>query len=616
MNINKPFDIKTRNKAILAFVILLVITIAAVVTASLTQQDFGRIEVSNVRYLNYNNIPIRAKLLCPAGITSENPAPGIVYVHGYQNNRETSDPYCIELARRGFVVLNIDALGRGNSGIPGDLSDPEFDITYGTLSSLKYLRALPYANASYTGLMGHSLGSEMCYAVALRDPGLKAIAFSGFGYTEEATFDNPKNMLMILGKWDEYRKRMTNTKDYESDWMTSERTRKVIDHPNPQFGVTYGNFADGTARRVFMPRTTHVKESFSREAIAEALEWMRQALNPDTRYWVLSDKQIWPIKEWACFIAMLACFASIMPLGLILLGTNLFKPLQEAGMKRRYICSPKNYFKFAGINGVLMLFYLPIILILFAFHIFVVRIDKVFPMMMVNGIVFWFVITNLIGFFIFKSWFKKGASKDNLTLTDLGISSDEKRFRFNRTKAGKTILFGILLFAYACVLEHILEAIFIVDFRFIFPFASNFTPYRFLMFLEYFPLLLIGFIQVGILLHGQLRQPEKGTLIKTFANDLLYNLPAMLIPLFILLAIQYIPLFTTGFIPFVGPGASLVGFIINLMHIIIVLLMAISISTWFYRLTGNIYTAAILNALLVAWMFTSSSVIAPVPVNI
>lgn len=228
MNTNKPFDIRTRNKAILAFSILIALTIAAVVTACLTQRGFGRIEASNVRYLNYNNIPIRAKLLCQVG-------------------------------------------------------------------------------------------------------------------------------------------------------MTSERTRKVIDHPNPQFGVTYGNFADGTTRRVFMPRTTHVKESFSREAIAEALEWMRQALKPDTKYWIWPNKQIWPIKEWACFIAMLACFASIMPLGLILLGTKFFNPLQAAGMKRRYICSPKNYFKFAGINGVLMLFYLPIILILFGFHIYVIRIDKAFP---------------------------------------------------------------------------------------------------------------------------------------------------------------------------------------------------------------------------------------------
>ena len=53
------------------------------------------------------------------GVSAESPAPGVVYIHGYQNNRETSDAYAIEMARRGFVVLEIDAIGRGNSGDPG-----------------------------------------------------------------------------------------------------------------------------------------------------------------------------------------------------------------------------------------------------------------------------------------------------------------------------------------------------------------------------------------------------------------------------------------------------------------------------------------------------------------
>lgn len=35
----------------------------------------------------------RGKLFKPANATEETPAPGVVYLHGYQNNRETSDPY-------------------------------------------------------------------------------------------------------------------------------------------------------------------------------------------------------------------------------------------------------------------------------------------------------------------------------------------------------------------------------------------------------------------------------------------------------------------------------------------------------------------------------------------
>ena len=52
----------------------------------------------------------------------------------------------------------------------------------------------------------------------------------------------------------------------------------------------------------------------------------------------------------------------------------------------------------------------------------------------------------------------------------------------------------------------------------------------------------------------------------------------------------------------------------NRFHIIGVLLMVILISTWFYQLTGKIYLGALVNAALVAWMFTSSQVIAPIPI--
>ena len=106
--------------AVLLFIGLIAVLIAAMTLAYAVQTDFGRVAVSNVHYLNYNAIPLRAKLLHPKTTGTDTRFPGIVYIHGYQNNRETGDGYCIELARRGFAVLNIDAIGRGNSGIPSD----------------------------------------------------------------------------------------------------------------------------------------------------------------------------------------------------------------------------------------------------------------------------------------------------------------------------------------------------------------------------------------------------------------------------------------------------------------------------------------------------------------
>ncbi len=610
MNTKELFSTKNSHGAWTVFFVCILISLAAFVTASQVQRDFGRVEVSNVTYPNSNGIPIRAKLLKPVGVSAESPAPGVVYIHGYQNNRETSDAYCIEMARRGFVVLEIDAIGRGNSGIPGDIDDPAFDHTFGGRTSYEYLKPLPYVDVKSIGLMGHSLGAEMIYTIALEDPNVVGLVISGFAYTDKATESMPKNMLMIYGKYDEYRERMTGTDDIEAEWMMSPQTEAAFGRLDADFGTVYGDFDSGTARKVVLLPGIHIQESHSQEGVAEAVTWMRSALNPDSSYWVEPENQIWEIKEWATLVAMLAGLASVMPLGLILLRTKYFRSLQ--GSISEYACTRREFWKHASVNGFLMWLYLPLIFALFGLHVYVVQIDKAFPMMLVNGTVWWFVWINVIGFFIIRRWLKRRS--DGLTWADLGISFDKARFSLDWKTVGKTALLALILFGYAYLFEHILEQIFIVDYRFLFPFASDLTPYRFGMWLLYFPFLLLGFIFMGIFLHGQLRLPKKATWWHTFISWAVTNTLTLIVPLILFMLIQYVPLLTTGSIPFVGPGGVLANFTMSLFHIIGVLIMIVPISTWFFQLTGRPYLGAILNAALVTWMFVSSQVIAPIPV--
>ena len=599
--------------AVLLFVLLIAILLAAMALASAVQTDFGKVDVSNVRYLNFNAIPIRAKLMRPETTDAAQRFPGIVYIHGYQNNRETGDGYCIELARRGFVVLNIDAIGRGNSGIPNDPGQADFDDTYGGLSSLEYLRSLPIVDPDSVGMMGHSLGAEMAYKVALRDPGVRGLVITGFAYTTDADHETPANMLMVIGKYDEYRRRMTGVRDIETEWMSSEPTRKAIPVADPQLGTTYGDFSAGTARRVFVPKVTHVQESHNRAAIAEAVLWMQQALEPPEDFWSDPLQQIWPIKEWATLAAMLAGIFSLLPLGALIIRIRWFQSL-KGNNPYAYACDNKAYLTHTAVNGILMWLYLPLIFVLFGIHVYLVPIDKAFPMMMVNAVVWWFLCINIIGFFIFRRWFRRQNQKQGLTLADMGISFREAVFHLDGLQLAKTAIAALFLFLFAYLVEHLLESIFIVDYRYIFPFASDLTAYRVRMWFLYFPFLLLGFIQTGVFLHGQIRRPPKKSRVATFFSWSFYNTAAMIVPLLLFLCIQYIPLFFTGFIPLVGPGGMFVSFIHNLFHIIGVLCMVIPISTWFFQLTGKIYLGAILNAALVAWMFTSSQVIAPIPV--
>lgn len=593
---------KSKNTALLVLLLCLAIVVAAEFIAHAAMTGFGTVDVSNVWIENSNGLMIRGKLFVPEGVSADNPAPGVVYLHGYQNNRETSDPYAIELSRRGFVVLNLDTLGRGNSDNQFSEDEEGFDPTYGGRSSFSYLRNLPFVDAGRCGMGGHSLGGEMAYTAALDNPAVKALVFSGFAYTTEADESKPKNMLMIFGKYDEYRKRMTGVRDVETEWMKSPQTRSAFPVDNPELYTTYGSFADGTARKVYMTRTTHVGESFNPGAIAAAVEWFGRALN--NPFDLPADKQVWRIKEILSLVAMLAAFLSIIPLGYLLLS---LQPVDRSPGKA-YTCTRKDFKKAITINGILELLYLPLILVIFGFHVYVVPIDRVFPMMMINGIVFWFIVINIIGFIFFRRWMRKARQdRPEITCRELGIGADKKHI-------GRSFFLALVLFAYIYFLQAGLEKLLLIDFRYKFPYASDLTPFRFLMFLEYFVLFLIGYLQFNIFLQTQIRPASRDTWFKTSVYASVRNILVIIIPLLIIMAAQYLPLFLTGSVPFVGPGGALVGFVINLEHMCVLLAMMITLSTFFYNMTGTIYTGAFLNALLVSWMFTSSSVIAPIPV--
>jgi len=201
-----------------------------------------------------------------------------------------------------------------------------------------------------------------------------------------------------------------------------------------------------------------------------------------------------------------------------------------------------------------------------------------------------------------------------MNLYDLGVSYEKNRMALGGERIFKTLLLGGILFAFAYLSQYTLERIWIVDFRFVWPFASDLTPYRWCLFFLYLPFLLVCFLLTGPLLHGQLRRPAQDTWLKTFLTWSLWSILALVGPLVLLLAVQYVPLFTTGFIPFEGPGGLFVVFMISLFHTLALLAITSVLSTFFFQVTGKIYLGALVNALLVAWMFASSQVIAPIPV--
>jgi len=106
---------KSNQIRALALLVCLIFAIFACMgIAHSLQTDGGNIDVSfgaldtDVGTLNY-------KLYVPAAATPESPAPGVLLLHGYQNDHETCAAYALELARRGVVVMSLDEYGHGGS---------------------------------------------------------------------------------------------------------------------------------------------------------------------------------------------------------------------------------------------------------------------------------------------------------------------------------------------------------------------------------------------------------------------------------------------------------------------------------------------------------------------
>lgn len=83
-----------------------------------SQTNGGVVSVRDIRFAGTDGMIMSGLLYIPAGATHDDPAPGILAIHGYINSRETQDGFAIEFARRGYVVLALDQTGHGFSDPP------------------------------------------------------------------------------------------------------------------------------------------------------------------------------------------------------------------------------------------------------------------------------------------------------------------------------------------------------------------------------------------------------------------------------------------------------------------------------------------------------------------
>ncbi|MFZ4690292.1 MAG: alpha/beta hydrolase [Polymorphobacter sp.] len=297
-------------------------------------QTAGGITVSDIRFRSASGTVMSALLYVPPGATAATPAPGILAVHGYINSRETQDAFAIEFARRGYVVLALDQTGHGYSG------GAAFSEGFGGPAGLAYLRGLPMVDTANIGLEGHSMGGWTVLAAAAAMPdGYRAMVLEGSStgkpFAADGTPAWPRNLALAFSRYDEFSKIMWDV-DKARDTASSAKLQALFGTAAIVPGRIYGRIADGTARRLTQPVTTHPGDHLSHAAVGDALDWFGRTLQGGTP--LLADDQIWFGKEVATGVALIGFFAVLVGSFDLLLGLPLFAALRgapPAGLPRR-----------------------------------------------------------------------------------------------------------------------------------------------------------------------------------------------------------------------------------------------------------------------------------------
>lgn len=200
------------------------------------------------------------------------PAPVVVVAHGFAGSQQLMQPFATTLARNGYVVVTFDFPGHGHNPKPltGGLTDAQamqHDLL-GTMAQVsRYALSLPGVDGRLA-VLGHSMAADIVVRHAQADPAVQGtVAVSLFFPAAEVP--HPRNLLVIDGALEA--------------GMLLEQGRQIVGAAHggkaePQ--VTYGNFADGSARRLALARgVEHIGVLYSQDAMHESVSWLNQVFD-------------------------------------------------------------------------------------------------------------------------------------------------------------------------------------------------------------------------------------------------------------------------------------------------------------------------------------------------
>jgi pimeloyl-ACP methyl ester carboxylesterase len=550
-----------------------ILILAGGALAHLTQTS-GGIKINDVRFAGAKGTTMSALLYIPKNATAQTPAPGILAVHGYINSRETQDGFAIEFARRGYVVLALDQTGHGYS------DPPAFANGFGGPDGLAYLRSLDIVDKNNIGLEGHSMGGWTVLAAATAMPNdYKSMVLEGSStgkpFAAEGSASWPRNVALVYAQYEEFPDLMWGV-EQARDVTQSPKLWALFGTQGPvEPGKVYGDIAQGTARVLYTPATTHPDEHISRQAIGYSLDWFAKTLQGGTPR--PSDDQIWLRKEIGTLVALVGFVALLLGVFDGLLDAPVFSRLQLQAPADG--TAPAKVETSAGRwwGAFLLTTFIPALLYYPAFALGgTLTPSRYLPQGITNQIVVWALLNALIALALMP-FAPKRATRYSIVWPSILI-------------AVVSVMVG-----YAAL--WLADLAFKIDFRFWIVALKLMSAKQFLIFLIYLVPLTAFFVIALRLLHRNFSTPGASR-----AALYLTNVLALTLGMIVLLALQYGTLWLSGklFNPLPDPAFVPLSTIIAIQFVPIFAIVAV-IATFTWRRTGSSLPGALICGLLVTW---------------
>ncbi len=538
-------------------------------------QTSGGIRVEDIRFNGAHGVVMSGLLYVPPGATEQSPAPGILAIHGYINSRETQDGFAIALSHAGYVVLALDQTGHGYSG--GTVAANG----YGGPDGLTYLRRLPMVDKDNVGLEGHSMGGWAVLAAAAAQPdSYRAMVLEGSATgvkigrglaSPEGNAQFPRNLAVVYSRYDEFAPLMWEVPKARDVGRSAKLMALFASHSEVMPGRLHGAIADGTARILYAPVTTHPGDHLSREAIGDAVAWFGSTLKGGRPVGGPS----WPWKETGTAIAFLGFVPLILGAFALLLALPFFRALAARPEPKAEHRDRGWWLRLAAMALIPAVTFYPFMYL----GGIVLPPSRIFPQSITNQLMIWALLNAAITL----AW---------------GWRSKSLEFR-ERAPWGPAVSIAILAIAagYAALL--VSDVLFKVDFRFWVVALKLLGPRQFVWASAYLVPFVLSYMAGFGALNGLMVNGDRA------GDQYLTALVAMAGGFLLFLVAEYAPLFLAGALPI--PQEALNAIISIQFLPLLVILAFIAVFTW--RRTNSALPGALMSGIFLTWYIVAGTAV-------